>query len=173
MTFRKSEKSDAVQIMSIVNQAKAYLKSLGIDQWQNGYPNEDIINQDISQRAGYVLSDNDSIVATVAMFFGIEPTYNKIDGEWLSGNNENYCTIHRLAVDNAKKNMGNSSLILQNIQEICKQRNMSHIRVDTHNENVAMRQFLQKNGFIYCGTIYIPEEKGGCTSERAAYEKSL
>ena len=38
MEIRKSKKSDVLQIVEIINQAKAYLKENGIPQWQNGYP---------------------------------------------------------------------------------------------------------------------------------------
>ena len=47
MEFRKSTKSDVIKIMEIVKQAQEYFKSQGIDQWQNGYPNEEVINNDI------------------------------------------------------------------------------------------------------------------------------
>ncbi|MDU2111026.1 MAG: hypothetical protein E7E92_00735, partial [Clostridiales bacterium] len=45
MEFRKSTKSDVTKIMEIVKQAQEYFKSQGIDQWQNGYPNEEVINK--------------------------------------------------------------------------------------------------------------------------------
>ena len=47
MNFRKSTKSDVSKIMEIVKQAQEYFKSQGIDQWQNNYPNDEVINNDI------------------------------------------------------------------------------------------------------------------------------
>ena len=46
MNFRKSTKSDVSKIMEIVKQAQEYFKSQGIDQWQNNYPNDEVINND-------------------------------------------------------------------------------------------------------------------------------
>ena len=43
MEFRKSTKSDITKIMDIVKQAQAYFKEQNIDQWQNNYPNEEVI----------------------------------------------------------------------------------------------------------------------------------
>lgn len=51
MNFRLAEKSDLDKIMEIIEEAKDYLKTLGIDQWQNGYPNEEKILSDIENRA--------------------------------------------------------------------------------------------------------------------------
>ena len=48
MNFRKSTKSDVSKIMEIVKQAQEYFKSQGIDQWQNNYPNDEVINNDIN-----------------------------------------------------------------------------------------------------------------------------
>ena len=57
MEFRKSTKSDVIKIMEIVKQAQEYFKSQGIDQWQNGYPNADIIIEDIISGQAYVACD--------------------------------------------------------------------------------------------------------------------
>ena len=48
MEFRKSTKNDVPKIMNIVKQAQNYFKEQGIDQWQNNYPNDEVINNDIN-----------------------------------------------------------------------------------------------------------------------------
>ena len=47
MEVRKSTKKDIPQILSIIDDAKTLLKSMEIDQWQNGYPNQEQIENDI------------------------------------------------------------------------------------------------------------------------------
>ncbi|WP_455935229.1 hypothetical protein [Haemophilus sp.] len=54
MEFRKSVKSDIPEIMGIIKQAQDYFKEKNIDQWQNGYPNEEVINNDIENEESYV-----------------------------------------------------------------------------------------------------------------------
>ena len=51
----------------LVDAAKAYeakeaLKEQGIDQWQNGYPNADVIRNDILNNDSYVFIKNNEIV---------------------------------------------------------------------------------------------------------------
>ena len=41
--------------MRLINQAKAYMKEQGIDQWQDGYPNEASIANDIAHDYSYVI----------------------------------------------------------------------------------------------------------------------
>ena len=55
MEFRKSTKNDVPKIMNIVKQAQNYFKEQGIDQWQNNYPNEEVINGDIENGDSYVM----------------------------------------------------------------------------------------------------------------------
>ena len=42
-----------------------------------------------------------------------------------------------------------------------------HLRVDTHRDNRVMQNIFEKNGFVYCGTIYVTED----CHPRMAYEK--
>ncbi len=167
MDFRIATESDIDKIMEIIKQAQEYLKKKGVEQWQDNYPNLNIINDDIDKRKGYVLEKDDTIVATVAVSFNDEKTYEIIyNGKWITENE--YAVIHRIAVDNNYKGKRLSSEILAHIEKMCLQRNVHSIKVDTHKQNKSMRKMLSNNGFQYCGIIYL--ENG---SERVAYEKVI
>jgi RimJ/RimL family protein N-acetyltransferase len=113
----------------------------------------------------YVLLKDDNIVATVAVSFDGESTYNNIyDGKWLT--NDKYAVIHRIAVDNTYKGLGLSSEIIKRIEELCVINNVHSIKVDTHRENLSMQRLLKKNNFEYCGIIYLLDG-----NERIAFEK--
>jgi len=174
-SFRRTVEADIDRILCIIRQAQEYLKQQGIDQWQNGYPNRETIADDIRKGYAYVLLMNDVVVGTVAVTFDGEKTYDKIyEGKWLSeresapGRRLDYATIHRIAVDAQYKGAGFASKIIWNIEHMCRSRNVHNIRVDTHRRNTSMQRLLEKNGFIYCGIIYL--EDG---SERIAFEKIL
>lgn len=53
MEFRRSEVKDIHKIMMIIKQAQNYFKENNIDQWQNNYPNEEVINDDINKKLFY------------------------------------------------------------------------------------------------------------------------
>ncbi len=156
MEFRKAVESDINDIMSIIRQAQVYFKENGINQWQNNYPNAEIIRNDIDNKNGYVLIKDDNIIATAAVSFDGEKTYDSIyEGQWIS-NNE-YATIHRIAVDNNYKGLGLSSQIIKNAEQICLNKGVYSIKVDTHEENLSMQMLLKKNEFQYCGIIYLED----------------
>ncbi|GKX66236.1 GNAT family N-acetyltransferase [Inconstantimicrobium mannanitabidum] len=167
MEFRKTDIMDINQVMNIIKQAQTYFKNQGIDQWQNNYPNTETIRKDIENNYSYVLIKEHNIVATAAISFDGEKTYNNIyDGQWIT--NEDYAVIHRIAVDSNYKGSGLSSEIIKNVEMLCLNRGIHSIKVDTHEENLSMQKMLKKNEFEYCGIIYL--EDG---SKRIAFEKKL
>lgn len=66
MKLVKAERTDAIRIMEIINEAKAFLRSQGVNQWQTGYPAMADINKDLSDGIGYVLKDQGRIVGYAA-----------------------------------------------------------------------------------------------------------
>lgn len=167
MEFRKSEKSDINNIMNIIKQAQDYFKEQGINQWQNNYPSNETIHNDINQNISYVLLKDNDVVATAAVSFDGEKTYDTIyDGEWVS--NGAYAVIHRIAVNNNYKGMGLSSKIINEVEELCIKNNVNSIKIDTHEANISMQSLLRKNNFKYCGKITL--EDG---AKRIAFEKVL
>lgn len=167
MEFRKSNETDINNIMNIIKQAQAYFKEHGINQWQNNYPNTETIRNDIANNNSYVLLKDNKVVATVAVSFDGEKTYNSIyEGEWISNNG--FAVIHRIAVDNTYKGLGLSSQIIKNVEKLCLSKDVYSIKVDTHEKNISMQKLLKKNDFQYCGIIYL--EDG---SKRIAFEKTL
>ncbi|NLX61999.1 MAG: GNAT family N-acetyltransferase [Tissierellia bacterium] len=167
MEFRKAMEVDIDSIMNIIKQAQEYFKEQGIDQWQNNYPNVETIKNDIEKGYGYVLLKDGKIVGTVSVSFDGEKTYENIyEGKWIS--NLQYAVVHRMAIDSKLKGKGLASIIMKNIEKMCLDRDVHSIRIDTHEDNKSMQRLIDKNGFKYCGIIYLADG-----SKRLAYEKLI
>ncbi len=163
MVVRKSNVNDIPAIMQIVNHAKQQMHKNGIDQWQDGYPNEATILQDIQLNCSYVVQQDQTIVGTVCLMISDEVSYHHIEnGRWL--NQQPYLVIHRIAV----MQRGMAGILLDEAIHLAVENDIYNIRVDTHEDNIAMRRFLSKNGFQECGVIYLENH-----SKRIAYQKIL
>lgn len=113
-----------------------------------------------------MLRDN-NVVGTAVVSFDGEKNYESIyNGEWASSGE--YAVIHRIAIDESYKGIGLSFVIIKNIEKICLNKGVYSIKIDTHKENVSMQRMLLKNGFQYCGIIYLDDK-----SKRLAFEKTL
>ena len=167
MEFRKTTKKDIESIMKIIDEAKIYFKENKINQWQDGYPNDNVIEEDIKNGCSYVLLKDCNVIGTSVIDFNGEETYNKIyQGKWLT--DKKYGVMHRIAIDNSYKGLGIASEIIKNAEKLCIENDIESIRVDTHKDNISMQKLLKKNGFAYCGIIYLEDK-----SVRVAFEKII
>ena len=165
--FRKAKLDDVNQIMKIIVQAKEYLKSQGIDQWQDGYPSKEVIENDIKNNVSYVVEDEGRVIATAMISFDGEKDYDQIyEGKWIS--NSDFVVVHRVAVDDDFKGRGIAGKIIDEAEKMSITRGVKSIEMDTHRDNLSMQKLLKKNGFEYCGIIFL--EDG---IERFAFERLI
>ncbi len=169
LNIKKTTKSDIDRIMIILGEARKSMGKLGIDQWQYGYPTRDIVKEDVAVGMSYVVREegDDEIYATFCIKEGGEPTYANIyEGVWMTKGD--YVAIHRIAVCDAKRGTGMSDKILEFIIDECKKKGIYSIKVDTHRGNIPMLKFVERNGFVRCGIIYLADGE-----ERIAFEKVI
>jgi GNAT superfamily N-acetyltransferase len=166
MILRKAIPSEATIIWTILQNAIAQRKEEGSEQWQNGYPNEQTVLDDIASQYAFVLEDEtNAIIAYAAIIFGIEPAYNNIDGEWLT--NGDYAAVHRVATEKAMKGKGIAAKLFSMIEDLCVEHHVYSIKVDTNFDNVPMLKILDKLNYTYCGEIFFNN------APRKAFEKVL
>ena len=170
LEIRKTEVREFDALMPIFDEARTTIASLGINQWQNGYPNRTVIMADIEKSQSYCVLLDGEICGTFALITDGEPTYNEIfDGEWLTGDGrEHYFAIHRVAISVKHRGRGISTAIIEFCAERAREAKKASLRIDTHAGNVVMRKMLEKHSFSHCGDIRL--ESG---DERVAYERKL
>lgn len=159
MMIRKSMQSDLREILEIYKQARSFMKEHNnCDQWTDGYPQKEIVEEDIKNQKSYVCVVNNKIGAVFYFAVETDETYHIIEkGNWI--NEDPYGVVHRLAVANFQKGVGRFCLDFAFEQ-------WKNLRIDTHRDNLPMQKVLIKLGFKECGIIYI---KNG--DERLAFQK--
>ena len=139
--------------MGIVHSAQVALCELGIDQWQDGYPSKEIIEQDIVAGVGYVdCDDGGAVVGYEAVVLTGEEAYNQIESsKWHTSNN--YVVVHRLCVLGESRRRGVAIELMNFAGEFALKHDVADFRIDTHEGNVRMLALLNKMGFEHVGTI--------------------
>jgi ribosomal protein S18 acetylase RimI-like enzyme len=169
MRLQLSTNSDIHKILQIINDAKVYLKSQKIDQWQHGYPNKSQIERDIANNESYVLTnDANQVIATSMFSIRPEPTYKFIDGKWKIKESEKYGVIHRLAIHKNHRKKGIASFILNEFHQLLKKQHIRSLKIDTHEDNHEMQYLVKKLGYVYCGIIFTEYN-----AKRLAFEKVI
>lgn len=163
--LREAQPEEADQIWTIIQQAILRRKNDGSLQWQNGYPNPEVIKGDIAKKNGFVLTVDGEIAVYGALIFNDEPAYSDIDGRWLTDGE--FLVVHRVAVDERFHGRGLVKEFFLKAEALAIAHNTYSIKVDTNFDNAAMLHILQKLNYTYCGEVMLA---GG---PRKAFEKIL
>lgn len=140
--FRKATQDDPDKIWKILQQAIERRRLDSSQQWQNGYPNPETVNSDIEKQIGYVLVENDNVVAYSAVILNDEPAYGNIEGKWFSEGDFN--VVHRLAVSDEVAGKGYATEIFRRIEDLSRQNGIFSVKVDTNFDNATMLHILKK-----------------------------
>ena len=165
MDLVKAEKEKAAEYYQCIEDARAYHKSLGFEQWHPDYPTQQTILDDISNGTGYAFIEGEKIIGYCCILIGDEPAYHEIEGNWKT--DRPYAVVHRMAFRATARGGGLSKTAIHLIKNYCLQNAVTAIRVDTQDENKVMQHILAREGFAYCGRIHF----GG--GPKLAYEWDL
>lgn len=146
MVIRETAAGDLPELLRIFESARGYMRASGNGgQWGEHYPPVDLLEEDIDAGRSFVGVEDGIIRLTFVFAVGIDPTYLVITGgDWL--NSEPYGYIHRVASD------GTVGGAFGYCFDFCRER-ADNLRIDTHENNHAMRHALEKRGFVRCGEI--------------------
>ena len=165
MILRKAILLEKDIIWTILQAAIARRKADGSSQWQNDYPNLKTIENDIKSGIGYVLVENETIIAYTAILFEPEPAYEVIDGQWLT--NGKYVTIHRVATAPSEIGKGIATKLFTLIEYLAIKNDFFSIKVDTNFDNLPMLKIMKNLAYTHCGEVLLQG------APRMAFEKIL
>ena len=155
---RNAEYEDLPVIEKIYAYARGFMAKTGNpNQWGKTNPPAPQLKKDVENRLLFVITEGSGIHGVFYFYIGEDPTYLQIEGgAWRSG--KPYGTIHRIAGDG-------SGGILKTAVAFC-EKQIDHLRIDTHHDNYVMQRAVEKVGFQRRGIIYIADG-----SPRIAYDR--
>ena len=159
--IRKTREKEVDIVLRLIAEGRKKMVAEGnVNQWINGYPSRETIEEDIRLGNSYVVEEGGKLIATFVLMHGPDPTYAAIyRGAWL--NDHPYCVIHRIASDE------NARGVMRKVLEYAF-RQTDTIRIDTHEDNRTMQAVLTKYGFTRCGIIYLANG-----DPRVAFQKTI
>jgi hypothetical protein len=169
VVIRPATAADIPALRPVFEAAKSIMRADGNhEQWSApGFPDDALLLRDIDRGGGYVIESRYPVptghlvasqpVAYFALLPSPEPTYDYIEGAWLT--DEPYGVIHRIA------SYPDVHGIFSAIIDFAAAR-YPRLRIDTHRDNRIMQHVITAAGFTYCGIIWLPDG-----TERLAYER--
>jgi GNAT superfamily N-acetyltransferase len=137
-------------VVRLISAATQTMREHGIYQWDEIYPNEEIITKDVDSRSLYVLEQGDLCIAAVSLNQEQDEAYQQV--HWLGG--EPVLVVHRLCVDPAYQGNGIGSRLMDFAEEHAKQNAYVSIRLDAYTGNPRAVRLYERRGYRKAGQIY-------------------
>ena len=166
MIIRKAKISDLKEIMKMYKSCVKGMIKNGIDQWDDTYPNTEVITKDLEKQSYYVAEIDGEIIGGINIDQNQDKTYLDID--WKDKSNS-FLVVHRLGVKEEfwEKKIGKKLMIFAENMVI--EKGLKSIRLDTYSGNPKAMEFYKRLGYIKLGYIYLKEGK----NEYYCFEKII
>ncbi len=155
MKLRKAQMMDLETILAILKDGRDQLAERGIDQWQGDYPSKAQIVSDIQNGFAYLAtSDDQETVGAISIVDAPDHAYDQLEGDWQL-ETDHYVVIHRVAIHSQHAGKGYATQLLTQVIEAIKpqRQEVESIRIDTHEDNLAMQHLIAKVGFQRVGQL--------------------
>lgn len=158
LSVRHTSVDDFDAVMAMYDHSRNLMRAAGnTTQWV-GYPTLAQLQADTARGNSYVVESQGVPIGTFALVLGVEPTYGLIvHGRWFDTATP-YATLHRLA-----KAPGTQGIAAAAFNYAKKHH--AHLRFDTHESNLTLQAIANREGFVYCGIVFMSDR-----TERLAYE---
>ena len=163
--FRLATVSDADAVIDLFTQAISHMCANGIEQWDERYPTEALLRDDIAKGEMYVLTCGDDILSAVVINAQQDDEYT--EGDWHCG--AHAAVIHRLCVHPKHQNQGVARETMRHAQQWIVQRGYDCIRLDAFTQNPYALRLYESLGYCKAGEVtyrkgkFVLMEKGALT----------
>jgi ribosomal protein S18 acetylase RimI-like enzyme len=156
MIIRKANKEDLENIMKMYKSCVTGMLENGIDQWDETYPNTDIIIEDLNVSTYYVAEMDGTIIGGVNIDKNQDDTYLALDWEDQS---DSFLVVHRLGVKEEfwNKKIGKNLMLFT--EKLVVKKRLKSIRLDTYSGNPKAMEFYRRLGYTELGTIDLKSDK--------------
>jgi ribosomal protein S18 acetylase RimI-like enzyme len=156
MIIRKANKTDLKNIMKMYKSCVTGMVKNGIDQWDETYPNDEIISEDLNVGTYYVAEMDETIIGGVNIDKNQDDTYLSLD--W-KDKSDSFLVVHRLGVKQEFWNKKIGKHLMLFTQKLVLERGLKSIRLDTYSGNPKAMEFYRRLGYTELGTINLKPDK--------------
>ena len=147
---RKAAMGDLPEVVSLFKKAIREMNDRAIHQWDNIYPNQSTLKNDIENDAMYLLMIDHEIAAVFVLNRECSPEYAAAD--W-KGGASSFAVVHRLCVHPDYQNKGIGTRAMIAAEAILKSGGVESVRLDAFSENPAALRLYQKLGYLKVGSV--------------------
>jgi ribosomal protein S18 acetylase RimI-like enzyme len=166
MKIVRAQETDAAAILKVIRACVQHLIAAGCDQWDNVYPNDATVADDIHNGSMYMAMDASLCTGVVALNERQSPEYQSVS--WLT-DTQRVLVVHRLAVRPEQQGHGVARLLMDFAEEFASANGYGSIRLDAYTGNPRAFRLYERRGYVRTGQVFFPRR----TLPFFCYEKVL
>mmetsp|Transcript_6745 Transcript_6745/g.8509 ORF Transcript_6745/g.8509 Transcript_6745/m.8509 type:complete len:178 (+) Transcript_6745:2-535(+) len=149
---------DLDEIMNMYADCVKGMIADGIDQWDESYPNKDIIQNDIEEAKFYICKrkSNNQIIAGMRIDQEQDSQYLQVVWE---DDTSNFMVVHRLGSKSNERGIGVGRKMMSFAESLARENGCTSIRLDTYCHNPKCMRFYQNLGYKEVGRIKLSPNK--------------
>jgi len=148
--FRKAENKDLMEVISLFQEVIANMIKRQLFQWDEMYPNEQVLSEDINKAQMYLLTKDEKIIACVVINEVQDEEYQSGHWSYTSGK---LAVIHRLCVRPSAQGAGCGKKMVRLAEEQAKSDGYEIMRLDAFSQNLGARHVYETLGYTYAGEV--------------------
>jgi ribosomal protein S18 acetylase RimI-like enzyme len=149
MEIRRAKTRDLNGIMNLVQSCVSDMEAREIHQWDEIYPDEGTIKNDIRKQQLYLLEDDGCLCGIIALNEVQEPEYKNVNWKFPGKT----LVVHRLAIEPSYQRKGLAKMLMQFAEKRAKEGHYENIRLDAFIHNPASVALYERLGYRMAGTV--------------------
>ncbi|GAA0850935.1 GNAT family N-acetyltransferase [Bifidobacterium pullorum subsp. gallinarum] len=151
--IRTGRSEDIQEIMGLIARCVQVMQAGGSDQWDEFYPNRDVIGEDLRKGTLFVAEGEGRILGIVVLDETQDEQYQTINWKQAEGP---HLMMHRLAVDPKAQGKGIARKLVAFSEEYGIRGGYSSLRLDTYSKNASALKLYQGLGYDLRGEVNFP-----------------
>lgn len=148
LAFRAGTKADLDSVFQVFTDAIAEMNRNNIPQWDELYPDREILREDIEKNQLFLGMADEDIASVYVLNSECDKEYE--NGEWQYPS-ASFCVIHRLCVNPKFQNKGVGTITMRYIEAEAKQKGFETVRLDAFTQNPYALRMYDKLGYLKVG----------------------
>lgn len=153
MNIQHAEFEEASVVVGILGRCDEAMRANGICQWDNVYPNLDVVETDARSGSLFVAREGDACVGAVALNDLQPEQYGSLPWRCTDGR---VLVIHRLCVHPEWQQRGVGSRLMDFAEGFGRTHGFNSIRLDAYTGNPAAIALYVKRGYQRIGQTFFP-----------------
>lgn len=166
MNIRTGRIEELQEIMALIARCVAVMQAGGSDQWDDQYPNREVIGEDLQRGTLFAAEGEGRILGIIVLDESQDEQYETINWKQLKGP---HLMMHRLAVDPKAQGQGVARKLIAFSEEYAVREGYTSLRLDTYAKNTAALKLYQGLGYDLRGEVNFP----GRAASFPVFEKVL